>query len=369
VTRGLRAAVRLAAVLALGVLLSLAVLELWMRLQPRRLFAEFDETLGFRLEPLAEGEYRGVSLLADNPHIRTPVKINSLGIRGPERALAKPAGARRVIVLGDSFVVALEVPYEETVTALLEARAAAARGAPVEAIALGMTSYGQAQEWLWLARTGVPLGPDVVLLLVHLGNDVEDNYMPFGTGRSRPYYDLVGGVLVQVGRPDRAARWKYAVATHLRSFILLREVGLRVAFLKRAAGRAGLLNFAAEKRVDPELADKQRRGWALTLALVREIARTSEAAGALPLVAWHGTFPTGTEQEPADAIAAFCAAQRLECLDLHAALAGRAELFVPGDEHWSARGHERVAELVWERWGPQLTGEATAIPRRSRSAR
>jgi hypothetical protein len=185
VTRG-RAAVRLATVLALGVLLSLAVLELWMRLQPRRLFAEFDETLGFRLEPLAEGEYRGVSLLADNPHIRTAVKINSLGIRGPERALAKPPGARRVIVLGDSFVVALEVPYEETVTARLEARAAAARGAPVETVALGMTSYGQAQEWLWLARTGVPLAPDVVLLLVHLGNDVEDNYMPFGTGRCGP---------------------------------------------------------------------------------------------------------------------------------------------------------------------------------------
>jgi hypothetical protein len=159
-----------------------------------------------------------------------------------------------------------------------------------------------------------------------------------------------------VARPDRAARWKYAVAEHLRSFILLREVALRVAFLKRAAGRAGLLNFAAEKRLDPELADKQRHGWALTLALVREIARTSRDAGALPLVAWHGTFPTGTEQTPAQAIAAFCAAEQLECLDLHAALAGRPELFVPEDEHWSARGHERVAELLWQRWGSQLAG-------------
>jgi hypothetical protein len=356
VTGALRAAGRIAAVLALGALLSLAVLELWMRLQPRRLFAEFDETLGFRLEPLAEGEYRGVSLLADNPHIRTPVKINSLGIRGPERALAKPPGVRRLVVLGDSFVVALETPYEATLTALLEARAAGARAAPVEAIALGMTSYGQAQEWLWLARTGVPLSPDVVLLLVHLGNDVEDNYMPFGTGSSRPYYDLVDGALVQVGWPDRTARWKYAVAKHLRSFIVLREIGLRIGFVKRAAGRAGLLNFAAEKRIDPELADKQQRGWALTLALIREIVRTTEAAGALPLVAWHGTFPTGTEQTPEQALAAFCAAERLECLDLNAALAGRTELFVPDDEHWNARGHERVAEWVWQRWGPQLAG-------------
>jgi hypothetical protein len=352
----MRAAGQLAAVLLLGVLLSLAALEAWMRLQPRRLFAEFDETLGFRLEPGAEGEYRGVSLLAGNPHIRTPVKVNALGIRGPERALAKAPGVRRIIVLGDSFVVALEVPYEKTVTARLEERAAAARAAPVEAFALGMTSYGQAQEWLWLRRTGVPLAPDVVLLLVHLGNDVEDNYMPFGTGRSRPYYDLVDGALVQVGWPERAARWKYAVAQHLRSFIVLREIGLRVRFLRRAAGNAGLLNFPAEKRADPELAEKQQRGWALTLALVREIARTSREAAALPLVAWHGTFPTGTAQKPSEAIAAFCAAERLACLDLYPSLAGRAELFVPDDEHWSERGHQRVTELLWQRWGRELAG-------------
>ncbi len=354
--RLLRAAGQGLAVLALGALLSLAVLELWMRREPRRLFAVFDETLGFRLEPGAEGEYRGVSLLAGNPHIRTPVKINTLGIRGPERTLAKPPGARRLLVLGDSFVIALEIPYEKTATALLEARAAAARAAPIEAIALGMTSYGQAQEWLWLQETGVALQPDVVLLVVHLGNDVEDNYMPFGTGSSRPYFALRDGVLVQVGWPDASARWKYALSAHLRSFIVLREIVLRLEFLKQAAGRMGLLNFAATKQADPLLATKQREGWALTLALIREIARSTQAAGALPLVAWHGTFPTGGDETPEQRMAAFCAAEQLECLDLHPSLTDHAELFVPDDEHWSALGHERVAELVWQRWGARLAG-------------
>ncbi len=354
--RALRAAGQGLAVLALGALLSLAVLEGWMRLQPRRLFAMFDETLGFRLEPGAEGEYRGVSLLADNPHIHTPVRINALGFRGPERTLAKPPGARRLIVLGDSFVVALEVPYEHTATALLEARAAAARAAPVEAMALGMTSYGQAQEWLWLKGTGVALRPDVVLLLVHLGNDVEDNFMPFGTGSSRPYFALQGSALVQVGWPDAAARWKYALSAHLRSFILLREIVTRIEFLQRAAGRMGLLNFAVAEQAGPRLVEQQREGWVLTFALIREIVHTTQAAGALPLVAWHGTFPTGTEQTPAQHIASFCAGERLECLDLYPSLAGHPELFVPDDEHWSALGHARVAELVWQRWGAQLKG-------------
>jgi hypothetical protein len=284
------------------------------------------------------------------------VRINALGIRGPERTLAKPAGVRRLLVLGDSFVVALEVPYEETATALLEARAAAAGAAPVEAIALGMTSYGQAQEWLWLKQTGVALEPDVVLLLVHLGNDVEDNHQPFGTGSSRPYFALRDDALVQVGWPDASARWKYALSARLRSFILLREIVLRLDFLKRAAGRMGLLNFAAEKTHDARLGEKQREGWQLTLALIREIVRTTQAAGALPLVAWHGSFPTSTHETPEQRVAAFCAGERLECLDLHASLAGHAELFVPEDEHWSAAGHARVAELLWQRWGAQLAG-------------
>jgi hypothetical protein len=221
-----------------------------------------------------------------------------------------------------------------------------------------MTSYGQAQEWLWLERTGVPLAPDVVLLLVHLGNDVEDNYMPFGAGTSRPYFDLVDGALVQVGWPDRAARVKYAIEDHFRSFILWREIVLRTKSLRRLAGAAGLLNFEAERRADPARAEKQRRGWAVTLALVREIARTAQRAGAVPLVAWHGTFPTGGDETPAEAIAGFCAAERLECLDLQPELVGREELFVPDDKHWSAQGHERVAERVWQRWGAVLAGDA-----------
>ena len=69
----MRGALRAAAVLALGVSLSLAVVEVWMRLQPRRLFAEFDETLGFRLEPGAEGED-----LVDEPLLGLPAGLETL---------------------------------------------------------------------------------------------------------------------------------------------------------------------------------------------------------------------------------------------------------------------------------------------------
>ena len=38
------------------------------------------------------------------PQYRTRIQINSNGLRGPERGYGKPAGLRRVLLLGDSLV-------------------------------------------------------------------------------------------------------------------------------------------------------------------------------------------------------------------------------------------------------------------------
>jgi hypothetical protein len=76
-----------------------------------------DPLLGWRHEPNAEGTYVG-----PRPwpvEWSTPLRINSLGLRGPELE-AVPPGGYRVLALGDSLTAAFEVPYEETFTALLE---------------------------------------------------------------------------------------------------------------------------------------------------------------------------------------------------------------------------------------------------------
>ena len=51
---------------------------------------------------------------------KTQIKINSLGFRDKERNLKKQKGLTRMAVIGDSFVVAREVPFDKTPSQLLE---------------------------------------------------------------------------------------------------------------------------------------------------------------------------------------------------------------------------------------------------------
>jgi lysophospholipase L1-like esterase len=89
---------------------------------------------------------------------------NRLGYRSPERPAAKPAGAFRVVVLGDSIAEGLGVDeVADTFPARLERRLRAA-GRPVEVLNFAVTGYNTAQEVETLAARALTFEPDLVLL-------------------------------------------------------------------------------------------------------------------------------------------------------------------------------------------------------------
>ena len=353
-----RSAGRMAAqglvILLLGIAGTVCVLEVWLRLQPRRSFLVFDEVLGFRLQPGATGVYRGRWMLAANPHIHTPIRINALGMRGPDRSLAKAPGTRRLMILGDSFVQAFEVPWADTFYARLEQRARE-RGGRLETFPMGVSGYGQAQQLLWLDRLGSRAEPDVVLLVVFLANDVTDNSSDIGAGTARPYFELRGGDLVQVSAPSTAARWKYAVSEHIRSFILYREIVGRISALRGIARTMGWVNYPeGQVQGGGEFDSRRRAAWQLTFALIREIATRAREYGAETILAFHGSYPTGSSEPSSELMLRFCRDAELECLDLSPILDGGEHYFVPDDRHWTAAAHERIADLLWSRWSREL---------------
>ncbi len=92
----------------------------------------------------------------------THISYDSAGIRGPEYAPAKPAGTRRIVVLGDSYGEALEVEFEQTFSRLLErklndsiaALRAGPRPPPLPIVQVG-DGLSDPEEWpitraLWL---------------------------------------------------------------------------------------------------------------------------------------------------------------------------------------------------------------------------
>ena len=105
---------------------------------------------------------------------RSQIQTNSLGIRGPELYPKEPDEIR-ILTIGDSFTLGIQVDEEETAGSVLAQSLGERWGRNVTAWNAGVDGYGtrQATE---LAREIAPqIDADIVFLRFYLGNDLRDN--------------------------------------------------------------------------------------------------------------------------------------------------------------------------------------------------
>jgi lysophospholipase L1-like esterase len=119
-----------------------------------------DTMAGWSYRPGATGEFVG-----PRPYpitYRSYVRINSLGLRGPELTAVPPGGVR-VLALGDSWTSGLEVAEDETYSAVAAGLLSQRLGVPVQVVNAGVRGYGTDQAWLFYQERLKQLHPDVVL--------------------------------------------------------------------------------------------------------------------------------------------------------------------------------------------------------------
>ena len=115
--------------------------------------------------------------------------FNSHGFRDRERSYEKPANTYRILVLGDSQVEALQVPLEDSFPALLEkALNEYSSSTRFEVLSLGQSGFGTAEEYLRYLGFGIHYSPDMVLLAVTTGNDIQDNSKFLSWESTRVYF-------------------------------------------------------------------------------------------------------------------------------------------------------------------------------------
>ena len=134
-----------------------------------------DDSAGYVMRPntcvrLKTSEYDGI------------LRTNARGIVGPDVPATKPAGEFRVVVLGDSYAVGGQVPYEETFPAVLERDLHEAGYSNVRVINMGVGGYTTFNESRILAENLSWLQPDLVVLAAFLGNDVSENVLATAVG-------------------------------------------------------------------------------------------------------------------------------------------------------------------------------------------
>jgi lysophospholipase L1-like esterase len=198
----------------------------------------------------------------------TDIAINSAGVRGPEIADRLP-NERRVVVLGDSLVLSVQVDLAQTFCQVLERRLNARRdGSTYRVINAGVQGYGPVEEWLFFQHVVSPLKPDVVLVAVFVANDaIEslDSAAKLDAGR-----DTVTRAREEVaGWSRRVVRRSMVLQT-----IRLRFDGIRRRFQQPGVAQRPLVTYLADP---PNEVD---RGLQLARDTLLRIERAAGAAGA-----------------------------------------------------------------------------------------
>ncbi len=103
------------------------------------------------------------------------IRLNSLGLRGPDLPDRKDPEEQRVLVLGDSFVWGYGMVQEETFCHRLELGLRHSTGHAVRVGNAGAPSYGLLKQVATLRRVERAFEPDVVVACVFLGNDFVDD--------------------------------------------------------------------------------------------------------------------------------------------------------------------------------------------------
>jgi lysophospholipase L1-like esterase len=382
--RARRILVRVTAV-ALATVVCLVVLEVGLRLagyQPLfdtyskpELFWRYDPVLGWAHQPDQSGTYVGPKPFPIE--FRAKVRLNSLGLRGPELTDVPPGGFR-VLFLGDSIVAGFEVDDDKTFAALLGSKLTAELGAPVQTANAGVRGYGTDQEYLYYRDAGRRLRPDLVVLQATY-NDLEDNTTlhrarrPFGKAAFSlqeggdlklvsspvPEYPFCSGVVLneafepvridtarsramcwfQTSLADHSALFTFAVMRIQQNPVLVHKLFDLGTPEGQGAGVAGAVPGHA-----------QTAATRLTTALIREMGRAVLADGARFLVAirrleWSRLDVPALER---DGIATFDLSTVEEEGSVDAGDGTRYDptLHFKADSHYNERGHARVAELI-----------------------
>ena len=299
------------------------------------------------------------------PQFGRTVSFNSVGMRDREHAAKKPEGVFRILVLGDSFMEALQVPYEKSFPGLLERALDRRDGKRVEIVNASVSGWGTDDELQYLKAYGMQWNPDLILVAMTLHNDISDNL------RER-FHTTQNGALVEQSR-ERASFLQYKVV-QLKGFLATRSHAFQLLARSRRAGEMRVEAGQLASHVTDlftERADRSAmRGIELTSLLLARMQAMALAEGSrltlvlLPLrvqlsgegfedlaQAAPGSTRGFDRERPQRLMTQVASRTGIPVIDLLPEFrawtaGGGAGLFLERDGHWNERGHRLAVEIV-----------------------
>jgi lysophospholipase L1-like esterase len=307
---------------------------------------------GYRLNPNARVRFT-------TSEFDTEIRINGTGVRDDDEIGPKAPNERRIVLLGDSLVLSVQVPFSQTFGELLERRLNADPSPyRYRVINAGVQGYGPVEELHFFQSMAATFQPDLVIETIFVGNDAEE--------ASRTGSRLKAGGAAPLAVRD-------TVATQFRRLVR-RSMVLQLLRLRVVAATArfhGVLT-APEPPLQSYAASPAPRiaeGLAITRQCVRHIAAIAASQGASTAIALMparfqvddadygrlkeavtaagGELQRDAASQRFDAALAELPLPRVDLLpELRRALPGP-DLFFQETVHLTPRGHEVVAEALY----------------------
>ena len=372
-------AIKSLALAASSLLVALVFVELAVRLvEPREVLREYfmtpDPVLHHKFVPGGRGFHKTTEFNA-------AYVINSSGLREQEFPRAKPAGTRRILLLGDSFTEGNGVDAHETFSSRLQRMIDdAGLGTRWQVINAGVGSYSPLLEYLYLKNGGLELQPDLVILNLDL-SDVHDDIEYTGLAR----FDASGDPIAVAPAPEPEKRLPLALLARVKDFFkahtrtynfLRRRIGGYVEASRHQA------NLSGDVRVDKygmlrDTGPQDDRDWKLTYGYLLRIRDLLRARG---IDFWVTVYPYGLQisgrewaagrrfwgfeagrvysTRPQSLVEAFCREHDIPVVNMTGEFQARSRtvypLYYDGDGHWRPSGHEVAATALYGALHPYL---------------
>ncbi len=371
-----------AMLLFFGVLVALLLAEAGLALvnYSSHSFHQSDHLLGSSLRANTEGVWKQEG--------NAVVKINSDGLRDVEHALEKPGDVFRIAVLGDSYMEAFQVDFENSFPSLLQQKLqhkAQLLGKKIEVINFGCSGYGTARELIMLQQRVWKYSPDLVLLAFLTANDIRDNSKALNKIDYIPYYYFdkdkelrLDQSFLQSGaylnRSGLAARFFYETINNIRLLQLLNDIR-RISISSFATDRndkqteAGLDDLIYMPPQSPDWEDAWNVTEALILEMRDEVVSHNARFQVVTLSNGIQVTPDKDKKQstldklgikslfyPDNRIQNFAQKNNIKVISLAPELANIAEsdgVYFHGFEntelgsgHWNEKGHLYAAEIV-----------------------
>jgi hypothetical protein len=381
-----RTRVRTAALLGTSCLVALLCMEGFVRIiEPREVmryfFTQQDSVLHHKFIPRAVGHYK-------TTEFDVMYRINTLGLRNEEIDRAKPAGTRRLLMLGDSFTEGDGVEFEETFSHRIQKMLDTTRlGEHWTVINAGVGSYAPLLEYLYLRHEGLALHPDLVVLHLDLSDFFDDlqytrtarydeHHTPIAAGappEEKPHGGLAAGL---TGIKDY-------LKDHMRLYNFVRlRIDRTLEGMRHNVDMSGNLAYDKYAMLRPGYHDPDDVNFQLTykyLLLIRDMLADRGIAFQVNLYPyglqvsprewnsgrqfWGFKADTLYGIEPQQRIAQFCIRNNIAVTNLCESFRELSKTVYPlyhdYNGHWMPAGHALVARELYVSLLPQLKRMST----------